>query len=255
MNNTRYVIVIPARYASVRLPGKMLLDIGGQTLVERVWRAARVSAAERVVVATDDERIQAAVTGFGGECLLTSPDHASGSDRIAEAARTLGIADDQVIVNLQGDEPDMPPACLDQVAALLDGGADVATLYWPVDDADEVEDPSAVKVVADGAGRALYFSRSVIPHARGAASATAALADGVPYRRHLGLYAYRRAALERFTRAAPSALERAEGLEQLRFLELGMTIAVAQAAERIPPGIDTPADLARARERATLKSR
>ncbi len=248
MMNSPYIIVIPARYSSERLPGKVLADLGGQTMLERVWRAAQGASADRVVVATDDDRIRDTVAGFGGECVMTRDDHASGSDRIAECAERLGLADEQVIVNLQGDEPEMPAACLDQVAELA-SGADVATLYWPIDDAEEVDDPSVVKVVQDGQGRALYFSRSPIPHARGAASATEALARGVAYHRHLGLYAYRVDALRQFTAAGPSALERAEGLEQLRFLDLGLCIRVAQAARHIPPGIDTPRDLERARER------
>ncbi len=249
MRNYPYIIVIPARLSSSRLPEKVLADLGGMTMLERVWRAAREAGAERVVVATDDQRIFDTVTGFGGEAVMTRADHASGSDRIAECAGALDLNDDQVIVNLQGDEPGMPAECLDQVAGLLDSGADVATLYWPVDDPTEIDDPNVVKVVAGGAGQALYFSRSAIPHARGSVSAAAALEAGVTYRRHLGLYAYRHAALKRFTRAAPSPLERSEALEQLRFLELGMRIDIAQAAAFIPPGIDTSRDLARARER------
>lgn len=244
-----YLIVIPARYAAERLPGKVLAEIGGRPVIEHVWRAAQGAGAERVVVATDDGRIEAAVTGFGGEALRTRSDHASGSDRIAEVAERLGLSGDQVIVNLQGDEPEMPPACLDQVAALLSAGGDVATLCRRIDDPDEIVDPNAVKVVASEAGEALYFSRSAIPHGRGHASAAAALAAGVDYRRHIGLYAYRVDALRRFTDAEPSLLERAEALEQLRFLELGMRIRVAEACAPIPPGIDTPADLERARRR------
>lgn len=244
-----YIIVIPARLSSTRLPEKVLQDIGGRSMLEHVWQAARASSAERVVVATDDARIESVVRGFGGDVLMTRADHASGSDRIAEVADSLGFAGDQVLVNLQGDEPEMPPACLDQVAGLLAEGGEVATLCWPIDEAAEVTDPNAVKVVMNGPGEALYFSRATIPHTRDTDSAEAALAGGVPYLRHLGLYAYRVEALRRFSAAPPSALERAEGLEQLRFLELGMRIRIARAAERIPAGIDTPADLERARQR------
>lgn len=248
MNNS-YLIVIPARFESKRLPGKVLADIGGRPMIEHVWRAAQDAHADRVVVATDDARIEAAVTGVGGEAVRTRPDHASGSDRIAEVAERLGLAGDAIIVNLQGDEPEMPPACLDQVAALLADGGDVATLYQRIDDPDEVDDPNAVKVVVNGRGEALYFSRAAIPHARGHGSGAAALAAGVTYRRHVGLYAYRVDALRRFTEAAPSPLEQAEALEQLRFLELGLRIRVAEACAPIPAGIDTPADLERARRR------
>jgi 3-deoxy-manno-octulosonate cytidylyltransferase (CMP-KDO synthetase) len=244
-----YIIVIPARYASIRLPGKALADIGGRPMIEHVWRAAQGAGARRVVVATDDQRIEAAVSNFGGEAIMTRPDHASGSDRIAEVAERLELAGSEFIVNLQGDEPEMPPACLDQVAALLAEGGDVATLCRVIDEPGEVNDPNAVKVVVNGTGEALYFSRSTIPHGRGHASAVDALAAGIVYRRHIGLYAYRVDALRRFTEAEPTSLERAEALEQLRFLELGMRIRVAEACAPIPPGIDTPEDLERARRR------
>ena len=245
----RYIIVIPARIASSRLPEKVLRDISGRSMLEHVWRAACASGAQRVIVATDDGRIESVVRGFGGECLMTRKDHASGSDRIAEVAERLGLDDADVIVNLQGDEPEMPPECLDQVAGLLREEGDVATLYWPIDDPVEVSDPNAVKVVANEQGEALYFSRASIPHARNVDSDVEALETGIEYRRHLGLYAYRVSALRRFSSAPPSPLERAEALEQLRFLELGMRIRIAKAACAIPAGIDTPADLERARER------
>lgn len=249
MRKVSYNIVIPARYASQRLPGKLLLDLNGKPVIEHVWNAARQSDATSVVVATDDERILETVQGFGGNCVMTSSDHTSGSDRIAECARLLGWSDDELIVNLQGDEPAMPPMCLDQVAHLLaeDANSDVATLCWPVEAAAELDDPNIVKVVLSRAGRALYFSRSVIPHCRGAADSEAAMASGAPYYRHLGIYAYRYRALKQFTAAAPTALEEAERLEQLRFMELGLGLRVAVASEHIPPGIDTANDLERER--------
>lgn len=244
-----YNIVIPARYASERLPGKLLLDLAGKYVIEHVWNAAQQSSAEQVVIATDDRRILEAVEQFGGTAVLTSTDHASGSDRIAECARQLGWDDDQLIVNLQGDEPAMPAVCLDQVAQLLAGdtSADVATLCWPVDSPQDLDDPNTVKVVFSGAGQALYFSRAVIPHCRGAQSTDKAMQSGVSFFRHMGLYAYRYRALKQFTAAAPTPLERAERLEQLRFMELGLTLRVAVAAEHIPPGIDTADDLERER--------
>lgn len=217
-------------------------------MIEHVWRRACESAADRVLVATDSERVREVATGLGAECLMTRPDHASGSDRIAEVADRLALPGDTVIVNLQGDEPEMPPACLDQVAQLLEGGGDVATLCARITDPAELEDPNAVKVVANGQGDALYFSRSLIPHPRGRAPREA-LEAGVDFYRHLGLYGYRADALRAFSSASPSPLEQVEGLEQLRFLDLGMSIRIAAAREPIPPGIDGPEDLERIRRR------
>ena len=204
-----YRIVIPARMASERLPGKPLAQIGSSTLLERVWRRARASAAASVVIATDSEEVRAVACAFGADALLTSERHPSGSDRIAECADLKGWGDDELIVNLQGDEPLMPAACLDQVAELLAArpDADVATLYAHFADEDGAGDPNAVKVVTDGDGRALYFSRARIPYRRGAAGA-------VRWLRHIGLYAYRAGALRAFTRTAPTPLEQAEKLEQ-----------------------------------------
>ena len=244
-----YSIVIPARYASERLPGKVLLDLGGKSVLQRAWERARASAAKTVVIATDDERVMDAASGFGAQAVMTRTDHASGSDRIAECATALGWSDEQLVVNLQGDEPMMPPACLDQVAALLVDSPDceVASLYWPIDDADEVHNPNAVKVLTAREGQALYFSRAPIPYARAFNDVDQALQSGVQWKRHLGLYAYRLGALKRYTRLEPSPLEQVERLEQLRILENGGQIAMAQACEFIPPGIDTADDLERAR--------
>jgi len=244
-----YHIVIPARMASQRLPGKPLLDIGGEPLLKRVFDRARQSRADRIVIATDDQRIYDAARGFGADVVMTSAGHQSGSDRIAECAGLLGWADDDLVVNLQGDEPQMPPACLDQVARLLidDTGAEVASLFYPVQNYEEVANPNAVKVVLDSRGRALYFSRSMIPYPRSARGALDESEDFTRWKRHIGLYAYRVAALKLFTSLAPSPLELTEKLEQLRFLEAGCNIRMAQACEPIPAGVDTPDDLARVR--------
>jgi len=244
-----YHIVIPARYASERLPGKALLELAGKPLLQHVWQRAVASAAQSVVIATDDGRIVDAATAFGAQVVLTASDHHSGSDRIGECAGLLGWPDEQLVVNLQGDEPLMPPACLDQVAALLEHNTDceMASLYWPISEAGEVHNPNAVKVVTDGADRALYFSRSPVPFARGHVDLEAALAAGMHWKRHLGLYAYRLSALREFTSAPPTTLEKAERLEQLRILERGGKIAMAMACEFIPAGVDTPLDLERVR--------
>ncbi len=249
-NRSEYHIVIPARFASERLPGKVLLDLRGQSLLQRVWQRARESAAVSVLIATDDERIVEVAESFGAQVVLTSADHQSGSDRIAECAALLGWPDDHLVVNLQGDEPLMPPACLDQVASLLDERPDceVASLYWPITQSDEVRNPNAVKVVTDAENRALYFSRAPIPFARAHTDLDEALAAGIVWKRHLGLYAYRLAALRRYTSCAPTPLEMAERLEQLRIMEQGGRIAMARACEFIPAGIDTPEDLERVRD-------
>jgi 3-deoxy-manno-octulosonate cytidylyltransferase (CMP-KDO synthetase) len=237
-----YHIVIPARLAAERLPGKPLLDIAGRTLIEHVWRRARASAARSIVIATDAPEIAEGARGFGAEAVMTARTHESGSDRIAECVRRLGWPGDTLVVNLQGDEPLMPPVCLDQVAALLaaDPAADAASLYWPVLERADAEDPNVVKVVTDRHGAALYFSRSLVPFPRGTAAAAG-------WKRHVGLYAYRARALLAFTDSTPTVLERTEKLEQLRFLENGGRIVLAQAAAFVPAGVDTPEDLARVR--------
>lgn len=247
--NHPYCIVIPARMASQRLPGKPLLRIGGYSLLEHVYRRASDSSAKTVVIATDSAEIQAAAAAFGAEAIMTSPAHESGSDRIAECIDIMGWPDDTRVVNLQGDEPLMPAACLDQVAAILehDADADVASLYWPIASAEEVSDPNVVKVVTDQAGRALYFSRSIIPHPRNE-SVFRAMEQGAVWLRHIGLYAYRAAALKAFTSVPTGRLENLERLEQLRFLEAGKHIRMEKACVPIPAGVDTPADLARVRQ-------
>jgi 3-deoxy-D-manno-octulosonate cytidylyltransferase len=227
--------VIPARYASVRFPGKPLATLGGKPMVVRVWEAAcGASRLDRVVVATDDERIAAAVRAAGGEAILTSPDAPSGTDRLAEAARAIAA---DVYVNVQGDEPLMSPANIDRAVETLvaDSRREIATIALPMPVAD-APNSNVVKVVVARDGRALYFSRAAIPFPRG----------GQPiYRKHLGIYAYRAATLQALAALPPSPLERAESLEQLRWLEAGYSIWVGEAAgDSI--GVDTPEDLARA---------
>jgi len=247
------VAIIPARFGSTRLPGKPLSDIHGKPMIqhvhERVRRARRI---DRILVATDDESIAAVVRGFGGEAVLTSPSHATGTDRLAEAARSC---DAEIVVNVQGDEPMLDPAGIDAVVAPLldDPGLPMSTLSLPLRDVDEMLSPSVVKVVTDGRGNALYFSRSPIPHARLASeggprsAAAAAVARGLP-RKHVGLYAYRREALLRFAALPPSPLEEAEGLEQLRALQGGMRIRVVELDGEGGVAVDTPQDLERVRE-------
>jgi 3-deoxy-manno-octulosonate cytidylyltransferase (CMP-KDO synthetase) len=244
------VAIIPARFASTRLPGKPLSDLHGKPLIQRVHERVRAARSlDRVLVATDDERIAAAVRGFGGEAVMTSPHHPSGTDRLAEAARTTEAS---LVVNVQGDEPLLDPAGIDAaVRALLDDpGLPIATLSLPLRDALEMLNPSVVKVVTDAAGYALYFSRSPIPHVRGhadpRAAAAAALLAGIA-RKHVGLYAYRRAALERFASLPPSPLEQAEGLEQLRALHHGIRMRVVPMSGDGAPAVDTPEDLERVR--------
>lgn len=247
--NPDYHIVIPARMASVRLPGKPLLPIDGKPLIEHVYRRALKSSAETVVIATDSEQIQSAAIAFGAEAIMTSSTHESGSDRIAECIDIMGWPDDVLVVNLQGDEPLMPEACLDQVATLLQKapGADMASLYWPIESASEIEDSNVVKVVTDQSGRALYFSRSVIPHPRNA-TIDEALDEGATWLRHIGLYAYRGSALKAFTAMPASPLERLEKLEQLRFIEAGKVILMERSCSPIPAGVDTDEDLDRIRQ-------
>ena len=248
--STEYHIVIPARMASERLPGKPLADVNGKPLLEHVYRRANDSGAHSVVIATDDEQIYRVAESFGAEVMMTSPAHASGTDRIAECARRLEWNTDTLVVNLQGDEPQMPPRCLDQVAELLavDHRADMASLYWPIDSVKEIEDPNVVKVITAEDGAALAFSRSVLPYPRSWGSVEQAVEKGVTWKRHIGLYAYRVRTLMNFSETEPGELEKAERLEQLRLLARGGRIAMAKAAAFIPAGVDTPADLERVRK-------
>ncbi len=244
-----YHIVIPARMKSQRLPGKPLIAIGGRTLIEHVYRRACEASANSIVIATDSPEIYDAAGGFGCEAVMTSPEHASGSDRIAECIEIKGWPDHALVVNLQGDEPLVPAACLDQVAGILDktAGTDIASLYWSIETSLSVGDSNVVKVVIAESGQALYFSRSMIPHPRNV-SAEAAMHAGFKWNRHIGLYAYRARVLKAFAAIRPTPLESLEKLEQLRFLEAGYRISMERACEFIPSGVDTVEDLERVRK-------
>jgi 3-deoxy-manno-octulosonate cytidylyltransferase (CMP-KDO synthetase) len=254
-----FTVLIPARYASTRLPGKPLADIAGKPMVVRVAENARESGAARVVVATDDARIADAARAHGVDACLTRSDHPTGTDRLAEAAIALGLDDDAIVVNVQGDEPLLAPVLVARMAELLASRpeAAIATACHPIHDAAEAFNPNVVKVVLDRAGFALYFSRATIPWARdafGALRAGAAptqlpdrLPDGLPIYRHYGLYAYRAGFLRRFPTLAPAPIERFEALEQLRALWHGERIVVEVTAGTPAPGVDTPEDLERVR--------
>ena len=241
-----YRIVIPARYGSTRLPGKALADIGGRPLIEWVWRSARKSAAQSIVIATDDERIADACFAFGADVCMTRSDHVSGTDRIAEVAATRAWLGEDIVVNLQGDEPDTASVNLDAVAACLAHSRDavMATLSVPLDSETLYRDPNCVKVVTERLGHALYFSRAPIPaeFKPGATGLPACAA------RHIGIYAYRAAFLTRYSELSPAPLEATESLEQLRVLWHGERIAVTHAPVPPGPGVDTPEDLERARQ-------
>jgi 3-deoxy-manno-octulosonate cytidylyltransferase (CMP-KDO synthetase) len=245
-----FTVLIPARYASTRLPGKPLADLAGKPMIVRVAERAAGSGATRVVVATDDQRVRDAVAAHGIAVCMTRTDHPTGTDRLAEAAVALGLGDDEIVVNVQGDEPLLDPALIRGVAALLRSRADaaIATACHPIEDAAEAFNPNVVKVALDRTGQALYFSRATIPWARDAfARSRAALPDGLPLYRHYGLYAYRVAFLRAFPALAPAPIERFEALEQLRALWHGYRIVVEITHGTPAPGIDTPEDLARVR--------
>ena len=236
------VLVIPARYGSQRLPAKMLRPLAGVPLVVRTAQNAS-RAPYPLLVAHDDERIGAAVRAAGFAALATRADHANGSERLAEVVRLKNWADDTIVVNVQGDEPLLPPALIGEVAAALAARpeAAVATLAAPFDAQHSPAAATTVKVVCDRAGLALYFSRAAIPYVRDADGVSGAF----PYLRHIGIYAYRVSALKRYPQLAPTPLEQAEKLEQLRFLEHGLRIAVGVVDEAPPPGVDCEADLQR----------
>ena len=233
MTNHDFVVAIPARYAASRLPGKPLRLIGGDPMVLHVARRALAAGAREVWVATDDARIAEALNGSGVQVAMTSADHQSGTDRLAECARIAGWADDTIVVNLQGDEPFAP----------ADG---IATLAAPIDDIEILLDPNAVKVVLAANGDALYFSRAPVPWPRDAFARDRTAMPQGRWLRHIGIYGYRVSALRAFAALSPGTLERTESLEQLRALEAGWRIAVALAPSPFPPGVDTPEDLARA---------
>jgi 3-deoxy-manno-octulosonate cytidylyltransferase (CMP-KDO synthetase) len=236
-----FTVVIPSRYASQRLPGKPLIDIRGKPMIQHVYERASASGARTVVIATDDDRIAEVAEAFGATVCMTSAEHQSGTERIAEVADIMDWPDDQAVVNLQGDEPTMPPQLIDQCAALLDDvTADIATLASPFQSQADFENPNCVKVVRDAAGHAIYFSRATIPYPRARDRDARAVAL-----HHHGIYAYRCGVLRRFVATEPSDLEVCEQLEQLRALSLGMTIAVGIPTVRPGAGVDVADDLAR----------
>jgi 3-deoxy-manno-octulosonate cytidylyltransferase (CMP-KDO synthetase) len=249
-----FKVVIPARYSSTRLPAKPLVDLGGQPMIQWVVDAACRSAADEVLVATDDERIAAAACDPRAPArslaVMTRAEHLSGTDRIAEVAQTRGWDGRTIVVNVQGDEPQLPPQLIDQVASLLERhtDADIATLCTPITCVHEFLDPNVVKVVTGRGSVALYFSRAPIPwHRDGAAHGLASQTSILGAQRHLGIYAYRVDALRTLTAMPPSDLEVTEKLEQLRALQAGMRLVVGIAAVPPPAGIDTEADVARVR--------
>lgn len=249
MSIAKFRVVIPARYAASRFPGKLLADLAGRPVLEHVWRQARASAALEVVIATDDERIMVAVRSFGAEVVLTSAQHRSGTERAAEVADLRGWPDNDLVVNCQGDAPLVPSASINQVAGLLaqHGGAAMATLCTRIGRAEDYYSPHVVKVVSDAEGRALYFSRAPIPAAGHTGGMPAVEQGGFPVSaRHIGLYAYRIGALRMLAASAPCYLEQCENLEQLRAMWMGLEIRIAQALEPHGPDIDTPEDLQRA---------
>ena len=242
---SKVIVIIPARWASTRFPGKPLVPLHGKPLVQHVWeRASRAKRVGRIIIATDDMRIAEAAFDFGAEVALTSPKHPTGTDRLAEVVRQLKSA--SIILNVQGDEPDIAPSTIDRLAEALqdDPKLGMVTAANPLTDPADVPDPNVVKVVTDLAGRALYFSRSVIPHDRDGRG-------GIKYLRHQGIYGYRRKVLLAFVKWKPTPLEQAEKLEQLRALEHGIAIGVI-VVRRESVGVDVPGDVAKA-ERALRK--
>ena len=238
----KFTVVIPSRYASSRLPGKPLLDIAGKPMITHVVDQAIKSQADRVIVATDDERIQNMLSDANCEVCMTQENHLSGSDRLAEVVDVLGFSDDDIIVNVQGDEPMVPPQLIDQVAALLDKQSDcvMSTAAHLIEDAEDIDNPNVVKVVFDRQGKALYFSRSAIPFDRDG--------EGREAWRHIGIYAYRAGFLKRYQQLQASPLEQSEKLEQLRVMDNGESIVVQTIDYDVGIGVDTQSDLDHVRE-------
>lgn len=234
--DTGFMVVIPARYASTRLPGKPLLDIAGMPMIQHVYQRACESEANAVVIATDDERIRRTAEAFGAQVVMTRADHQSGTDRIQEVAAIMGLSEQALVVNVQGDEPLIPPATINQVAANLRKFTDagISSLFHTLHDDTERHNPNAVKVVTDAQGYALYFSRSPLPWQD---------TEPVHGKRHVGIYAYRVATLNQFVIWPRSLLEVSERLEQLRAMHHGVRIIMDEAAQRVPAGVDTPEDL------------
>lgn len=240
-----FIVVIPSRYHSTRLPGKPLVDIGGKPMIQHVFEQASRSAAEKVLVATDDSRIEQACEQFGAPVVMTSSEHLSGTDRLAEVVDKLGLPADAVVVNVQGDEPLIPPQVINQVAQNLLENTDcaAATLSHAITKCSEFKDPAAVKVVSDCKNRALYFSRGPIPWPRNLELTAEDLPDGFSPQRHIGIYAYRVGLLRRFIEWSEAPLEKLESLEQLRILHQGEKIHVQESLVTVPAGVDTPEDL------------
>lgn len=240
---TDFRIVIPARYESTRLPGKVLLDLAGKPMIQHVWQRASESGAATIIVATDNERVAEAARGFGAEVCMTSPDCESGTDRVAEVCRSLNWDDSVPVVNVQGDAPLIPPESIRTVASLLERypAADMSTVCVPCSNEEDYLDPNVVKVVFDKHERALYFSRAPIP-----SHGHSQTGDGGSFGfRHLGLYGYRTGALLKLSSTEPCALELTERLEQLRALWLGMDIRIAVDEAALAPDVDTPDDVAK----------
>jgi 3-deoxy-manno-octulosonate cytidylyltransferase (CMP-KDO synthetase) len=244
-----FTLVIPARYASTRLPAKPLKVIAGKPMIQHVYERARASGARQVIIATDDERIATIAEGFGATVCMTSIHHTSGTDRLQEVALQLGLPDDEILVNVQGDEPLIPPEVIDQVATNLAAApeASMATLCEPIHSLEDFRNPNIVKVVSAANGCALYFSRAPIPWPRDHFAATdiQSLPSAFPAKRHIGIYAYRVALLHKFVSWEPAPLENIESLEQLRAMWNGESIHVAEALVPVPGGVDTEADLLR----------
>jgi len=247
-----FTVVIPARYGSTRLPGKPLLDIAGKPMVQRVWEQARCSAAGQVVIATDDSRIVDIAQAFGAQVCMTSADHPSGTDRLQQVAVQMGWPDGHIVVNVQGDEPLIPPVVIDQVALNLANHekAGIATLCEDITALDELINPNAVKVVSDASGMALYFSRAPIPWPRDSfADGQQVMPEEGDWYRHIGIYAYRTGFLHQYVTWEAAPVEQLEHLEQLRALYNGVSIHVARASQSVPGGVDTEEDLSAVRAR------
>lgn len=240
-----FTVVIPARFGSTRLQGKALLDIGGKPMVQHVWEQALRSGAGRVIIATDDQRIFAAASAFGADVCMTDQEHPSGTDRLQQVVADLALDDAHIVVNVQGDEPLIPPAVIDQVAQNLaqHPGVGIATLCERIETVEELLNPNVVKLVRDESDLALYFSRAAIPWPRDQFSTDRSKMPAGNWWRHIGIYAYRSEFLHRFVQWSPSPLEQSEHLEQLRALSHGVKIHVAEALQVVPAGVDTQQDL------------
>lgn len=245
----RFTVIIPARYASSRLPRKPLADIAGKPMIQHVWEKAQQAGANRVIIATDHEEIEKVAKAFGAEVCMTSTEHNSGTERLSEMIEKMAIADDEIIVNVQGDEPLIPPVIIQQVAQnLAENQVNMATLAVKLETKEELFNPNCVKVVTDQKGMALYFSRAAIPFARDHfADCDDAFVASQPYLRHIGIYAYRAKFVNQYIRWQPTVLEKLESLEQLRALWYGEKIHVELAKEAPQVGVDTLEDLERVR--------